>query len=231
MYMVFDHAFGLQSQAEVYHFGATLLGVEPHEHNEALAHGWLITTNHGQPKWYQSRSTRCNLEHTDYTMLSADQAQILQDPLPLVEIDHIYSAYCYYKRYKKYFEVGEQLEWDQFMGYYDQDHNLQAWSKLRRYSTEAIETVVFAWDYRNPEQHLGIKTLEHELAWAKSQGYRYVYMGPGYERMNRYKADVVGFEWWTGSEWSTDRDQYRALCERDNKIKSVEDLHGIQTAL
>ena len=112
-------------------------------------------------------------------------------------------------------------------GYYFNE-NLTAWSKLRRYSKESIESVQFVWDYSNPASHLGLCSLRHEISWAKESGYEYFYMGSGYEKNSIYKSDIDGFEWWTGSEWSTDRDEYIYLCKRDSKISSC---HQIHTAL
>jgi arginyl-tRNA--protein-N-Asp/Glu arginylyltransferase len=74
---------------------------------------------------------------------------------------------------------------------------------------------------------LGNTSLQHEIAWAKQEGYEFVYLGPGYERSSLYKADITGFEWWDGAEWSTDADQYRWLCRRDSKLKSVSDLYDV----
>jgi arginyl-tRNA--protein-N-Asp/Glu arginylyltransferase len=144
----------------------------------------------------------------------------LPKPLPVVEMDHIYTAYCYYKKFKKYFEIGQFLDSDRFLAYY-QNNALVAWTKMRPYSQRAIETTLFVWDYSNPETKLGTCSLQHEIAWAKSQGYEYVYLGPGYQRSSLYKADIQGFEWWTGSEWSKDTKLYTSLCARDSKIKDL----------
>ena len=144
-------------------------------------------------------------------------------------MDHIYTAYCYHKRFKKYFEVGQHLEQDQFMAYYTDAGDFVAWAKLRRYSDRAIETALFVWDYSLPASRLGSRSLEHEIAWAKQEGYEFVYLGPGYERSSLYKADIAGFEWWTGDVWSTDLDEYRRLCRRDSRIKLVSDLYDVQT--
>lgn len=227
----FNHVFGLQSQAAVYHYYATLENVLPSDHDTALESGWLASILHGQPQWYQCRSTRCDLSCGNYHMMPDAQAGFLDLPWPCAELDHIYSAYCYHKKYKKYFEVDQYLAWDRVLGYRDGLGQLIAWSKLRHYSHCAVETVLFAWDYANPALRLGQRSLEHELAWAQQQGYRYVYMGPGYEKINRYKADVQGFEWWTGSAWSKDRDQYVKLCDRDSRIRSCEDLHDLGITL
>ena len=112
------------------------------------------------------------------------------------------------------------------MAYYQNDVFV-AWAKLRHYTDQAIETSLFVWDYSLPATKLGTHSLEHEIAWAKQQGYEYVYLGPGYERSSVYKADMQGFEWWTGDVWSQDLDHYRWLCRRDSKIKSVADLYDV----
>jgi hypothetical protein len=226
MNLTFDHSFGLVEKGEVYHYRAELTDVQPHEHEEAINLGWLATAHQGQPRWYQSRSTRCDLSAITYDIMP--DAEIL-DPVPRTELDHIYSAYCLHRGFRKYFEVNDDLANDVYMGYRDWRGDLVAWSKLRPYSPWSIETVLFAWDYREPDLKLGLRTLEHELAWARRHGYRWVYMGPGYERVNRYKSRVAGFEWWTGSAWSNDVEHYQWLCDRDSRIKSVLDLHDLGT--
>jgi hypothetical protein len=224
MKIKFNHNFGHQEQGEFFHFGCELVDVADSEFDDALNFGFLLTIDKDQPRWYQSRSTRVRTALTEYALL--ESAHIMTEPLPLVEMDHIYTAYCYYKKFKKYFEVGQRLSIDRFMAYYSELGDFVAWAKLRQYSTQAIETTMFVWDYSQPTTQLGTKSLEHEIAWAKQQGFEFVYLGPGYERSSLYKADIVGFEWWTGDEWTDDLDQYRRLCRRDSKIKSISDLYG-----
>jgi hypothetical protein len=43
-------------------------------------------------------------------------------------------------------------------------------------------------------------------------------MGSGYEKSSEYKAKYKGFEWWTGTEWSTNKKLYKRLCRRDSKL-------------
>jgi hypothetical protein len=225
MKITFDHNFGHQEQGECFHFGCGLVDVAPEEYDAALEFGFLLTVDQGQPRWYQSRSCRVRTANTDYQLI--ESAHIMPKPLPLTEMDHIYTAYCYYKKFKKYFEVGEQLPLDQFMAYYNDCNDMVAWAKLRHYTLRSIETALFVWDYSDPGSRLGSRSLEHEIAWAKQSGYEFVYLGPGYERSSLYKADIQGFEWWDGVEWSTDADQYRRLCKRDSKIKLPADLYGV----
>lgn len=227
MKIIFNHTFGKQTLGEVYHFNCSLTDVKKSEYNDALEQGFLIQIKDGKEEWYQCRNTRIDLSKTNFTLI--ENASLLQDPLPLYEMDHIYTAYCYHKNYKKYYEVNQYLPNDQFIGYYDYNHNLIGWTKLRRYSDQCIETCIFVWDYNDPKLSLGINSLYHELAWAKAQGYKYVYTGPGYEKSNIYKSNIAGFEWWTGSLWSSNIEQYVKLCKRDSKIMTVADLHDVGT--
>ena len=226
MKIKFDHNFGQQEQGEFFHFGCELIDVDVVEHNAALEMGFLQTIRNNQIRWYQSRSTRVAVVNTEYSML--DTASELVNPTAgqFTEMDHIYTAYCYYKKFKKYFEIGQRLPTDRFMAYYQNDVWV-AWAKLRHYTDQAIETNLFVWDYSLPATKLGTHSLEHEIAWAKQQGYEYVYLGPGYERSSVYKADMQGCEWWSGDVWSQDLDHYRWLCRKDSKIKSVADLYGV----
>lgn len=226
MKLKFDHNFGQQEQGEFFHFGCELIDVAPEEYNTALAMGFLQTIRNNQVEWYQSRSTRVVTAATNYELLA--DACILQEPTPaqFTEMDHIYTSYCYYKKFKKYYEVGQRLEADRFMAYYQQGVFV-AWAKLRHYTDQAVETAMFVWDYSQPHTRLGTYSLQHEIAWAKQEGYEYVYLGPGYERSSIYKADMQGFEWWDGDTWSQDRDRYVWLCKRDSKIKLSADLYGV----
>jgi len=201
-----------------------LIDVDISEHNQVLEQGWLMTIKNNKVKWYQSRSTRTKLDSTTYSKLK--NSNLLNRPYTLETLDKIYDKYCTHRHYKKYFEVNEFSDYDILFGYYE-EHKLTAWSKLRRYSKTSIESVQFVWDYSNPTSHLGLSSLRHEISWAKESGYEYFYMGAGYEKNSIYKSDIDGFEWWTGREWSTDKDEYIYLCKRDSVISSYHQIHSV----
>ena len=225
MRIEFTHKFGLQEQADVQYYKANLIDVQPHEYDDALAQGWSLSFENGELTWFQSRSTRCNLSEIDYVLFNDAHYKVGDYNKQKAAIRHIYSAYCYYKKYKDLFhdEVETWLDNDMLFEYYD-DGEFVGWSKLRRYSPKSLETVLFAWDYAKPELKLGHNSLYHELAWAKLAGYEYVYMGPGYELSGLYKAQIQGFEWWTGSEWSVDNQEYKRACRRDAKLTTFAGL-------
>lgn len=225
MQIIFSNQFGCHSRSEFILNYPRLINVAIDERNQALEQGWLLTIKNNEEYWHQSRSTRTRLADTNYSKL--DNSIFLNKPYPIAAMDKIYDSYCSHKNFKKYLEVGEFLDIDSIVGYY-QGPKLVAWSKLRHYSKESIESVQFAWNYQDPESHLGLFSLRHEIAWAKEVGYEYFYMGSSYEKTNIYKSDIDGFEWWTGKEWSRDRDEYIYLCKRDSEISSC---HQIHTAL
>ena len=73
----------------------------------------------------------------------------------------------------------------------------------------------------------------HRLAvkydfWNKKIGLKYYYNSYAYQTICQYKANFNNFEWWTGREWSTDKDLYRNIMAKDDTIKTLEDLHKWQ---
>jgi len=224
MQIIFSNQFGCHSKSELILNYPELIDVDISEHNQVLEQGWLMTIKNNKVKWYQSRSTRTKLDSTTYSKLK--NSNLLNRPYALETLDKIYDKYCTHRHYKKYFEVNEFSDYDILFGYYE-EHKLTAWSKLRRYSKTSIESVQFVWDYSNPTSHLGLHSLRHEIAWAKESGYEYFYMGAGYEKNSIYKSDVNGFEWWTGRDWSTDKDEYIYLCKRDSVISSYHQIHSV----
>lgn len=228
MQIIFSHEFGTHSKSQVIYSNPELINVSVEEHNQCLVNGWLATAVNGQAKWYQSRSTRCLLSATNYALL--ENYEIVANP-NYEQLDKLYDDFCNHRHYTKYFEVNQYLDWDIIMGYYA-DSQLTAYTKLRRYSSSSIESTLFVWDYKDPQSHLGLRSLEHECAWAESQGYQYLYLGPGYEKNSIYKASIPGFEWWTGSQWSSDLDHYIWLCRRDSQISANnQQVHAVHAIL
>lgn len=224
MQIIFSNAFGCHSRSELILNYPQLINVGVDEYDVALDTGWALTVRGGEPRWYQSRSTRVNIAECNY--IFHNEFTVFTEPYDITLLDDIYTKYCNHKHYKKYFEVGDFLPIDLVIGYYA-GNELTAWTKLRQYSKNSIESVMFAWNYRYPESHLGLSSLKAEIAWAKEQGHIYFYMGPGYEKNSIYKSDVDGFEWWTGAEWSRDIDQYIWLCKRDSHIASHHQIHTV----
>jgi hypothetical protein len=185
--------------------------VNDHEHSTALDQGFLVRSG----VWRQCRSTRTRLIHTDYKILDSAKIMIDYDYDELLKINECFLQYKNFTLAPHDIMIGsDHMIW----GYWNNDQ-LVAWSKIYQYQGE-LETAYFAWDYQQPKLHLGIRSLEHEIAWAKNLGYKYMYLGPGYESCSVYKSKVAGFEWWTGSEWSQDVEHYAWLCDRETTVEN-----------
>lgn len=133
---------------------------------------------------------RIKLEKTNYS-ISLLNWQYIRRP-DIDELQNIYTKYCNYKNFvsvmpifrSEYTDVNNDI-----IGYYDQN-NLVAFSLLRKYDTENVEAIQFAWTYNNPRLQLGIKSLQQECAIYKALGYKFLYLGEADE----YKRNIDGFE-------------------------------------
>ena len=70
------------------------------------------------------------------------------------------------------------------------DEYICAFSLMRRYDSENVEAIQFAWDYEDPSLEMGIRSLKFECAYYKSLGYKYLYLG----EVSEYKKKFDGYE-------------------------------------
>lgn len=133
---------------------------------------------------------RIDLSKTNYVQL--DQYIIFVDP-PVDRLQQIYQQYCQYKQFDSVMPMFEsqfrEANSDVF-GYYNNNNELVAFSIVKRHDRANAETLQFAWDYADSKLRLGIRSLEHECAYYKAQGFEYLYLG----NANEYKQKMSGFE-------------------------------------
>jgi len=134
----------------------------------------------------------CRLDLSKTFYKEYPEASRLTGITDLAQFEEIYKKYC---RHKKFDSV-MPLFLSQFQDpandlhvYYDQDQ-IVAWSLCHRYDGANVESLQFAWDYKNPRLKLGRRSLKHECAYYKQLGYQYLYLG---EAAN-YKAELDGYE-------------------------------------
>lgn len=134
---------------------------------------------------------RLNLLQTNYTPYSTFNLLKKQN----IDIDlltNIYRQYCDYRNYDSVQPIFDSQWFDQdndVFGYYH-DENLVAWSLCRKYDSENVESIQFAWDYKMPSLRLGIKSIETECWHYRDRNYKYLYLGT----IDRYKTQLQGFE-------------------------------------
>lgn len=136
---------------------------------------------------------RIDLSKTNYSLL--DYAHVMcaaeKDDRADQLID-IYHQYCCYKKFESVMPLFKGIIFDRYTDIfaYHPNKTLSAFSIVKKYDSENVESLQFAWDYKNPELRLGIKSLEHECAYYKEKGYKYLYLG----LVADYKKHFDGYE-------------------------------------
>lgn len=134
---------------------------------------------------------RIDLSKTNYQTIST--ARFI-DRVDIQQLNSIYATYCRYKKFASVMPIFDNEYLDpnnDVIGYHDPaDDRLIAFSLIRRYDARNAEAIQFAWDYEKPDLELGIRSLKHECAYYKGEGYRYLYLGGAEE----YKSKIDGFE-------------------------------------
>jgi len=214
----YEHFYGSQERHSLELVKLSLDTTDLDE-KEALDNGWLLSAN----KWYPCRSVR--LEVTKFNT----------EDLPFqTEIEEIRPS-CVFSIYKDYIEYKGFRSLDSDFLYEDDrtrwlilsDQGVPvAFTKFQLYAG-GLESQFNAWNYHKPRLSIGKRMLSLEIAHARELGLDYLYIGAGYETGGIYKAELQGFQWWTGSEWSTDKEYYRDLCIRDSNIKTLYELSDI----
>lgn len=249
MELLFDHTMGKQEQQDIV-ICRPMAIVDPDEEGEAIERGWLALDHPvmGKEVFYQSRSTRINLdlykprykrheygsEQVGYKIIDASEM------VKLLSLPHIYQQYMERKKFgADYDPFGHYHPRDQFMVFYlGTADNVVGFTKQKRYRYDddhySTISTYDAKDLAGLESVIHANTipisditLDLEIEWAADNYVRYFYMGSGYEQSSEYKANYKGFEWWTGAEWSTNKKQYRRLCRRDSRIDSLAELGNL----
>jgi len=133
--------------------------------------------------------TYCRIKLSNHKYVSYENS-FIEDKPNLKKIQDIYKKYCSYKKFKSVQPIfANDIKAHKVMVYYH-DGKFVAFSLLYELDKHNVEALQFAWDYENPKLRLGIRSLENECHWAKSMGYKYLYLGQD----DRYKSQFKGYE-------------------------------------
>ena len=133
--------------------------------------------------------SRIDLEKTNYTVSTA-KATLLK--VPTDQLQKIYNDYCKYKEFSSVTPLHNAMMLNsdiEVIGYYEEGE-LVAFSLMRIYNEEHVANIQFAWNYKNPETRLGIKSLESECAYFKERGFKFIELGLDAP----YKREFDGYE-------------------------------------
>ena len=133
---------------------------------------------------------RLDLSNTDYKLYpEAEKFTWVSGIEPFYKI---YQDYCRYKQFSSVMPLFlSQFQDDRNdIHVYYHNNEIVAWSLCHRYNEHSAESLQFAWNYKTPDLELGRRSLEHECAYYKKLGYKYLYLGEG----ANYKAQFEGYE-------------------------------------
>ena len=160
--------------------------------------------------WKQTRLTRINLDMFNKT----DDKFYYNIKKKNVNIyNFIYDSYMQQRRYYKHTGDRDFIETDNIINYLDESSNVIGYSKFTDYNT-VIDLKLFC-VLENKLNITSQKTLNFELNLFKEQDYKYAYLGPSFQRSSIFKSNIQGFEWWTGTKWSTNKREFIKRCSND----------------
>jgi arginyl-tRNA--protein-N-Asp/Glu arginylyltransferase len=188
-----------------------------------LEEGWI----EWQGYWYNLRSTRIKVSEYKPTKTvrrlarKVEVTKVILNKANLELLKPIYDKYVQAKGFIRDIRLEDFEDFEEYSAllYWSQERLIGA-SIYREYKVrDVIDIVVyqFLWDYENPKLSLGNVAQYYEIEHSKHLA-NYVYLMGGYEEACIYKSNFKGFEWWTGTEWSSDLDLYTQLCKRDNNV-------------
>jgi len=234
--------------------------VEDGEEELALSGGWYRLywdkQREDQQVWGQAREARIVMSdfkwnRTPRKILRKNKGKLTYRVARMKDLSQgevfslkiIFYKYLHARRFAEGADLevveGYQEHFDQYVGSprenrrvftYFYEGKLIAFSCFEEYP-RAYFGSQFAWDFKNPELSLGLLQVNLLCSLARKENKDYVYLGLAYGRICSYKSRFKGFEFWTGREWSQDKNRYLELLERDDKVKDLDDLEKIQDSM
>lgn len=255
MKIFFSHYYGRMSDVlGIINCGIYAEDVSEDEEQYALENGWTkVESSKNKDTWCQGRQTRVKVSELKYNK----KIRKMTNPCKGIESTVKDLKDCDTDELKKVYEAYIKLKSDQyeqsneiFSDFYTHDeffqdllidpdqkkvieyrenNELHAFVICRTYKkTNCVTSIQFCWDYHKPKVFLGKYSCVKEIEMCIDEGLEYVYLGCGYESMCIYKSMYQGFEWWTGSEWSSDKKAYKKLCETDTSTKDIYKLGQLE---
>lgn len=223
MELLFDHTYGFGKMTKQnIHYVPFAAMLKPNEYKEYLEKGWYPAN---EEVWFQTRSTRLNLNlyKTSKNILKLSKKikyfpDVNMTPEKKKRLKVIYEKYISHREYNYDLSIDDIIANSHGHIYYVYNSDIVAFAFYKKIS-DAHLGVEFAWDYQEPKLSLGHVNIHYNTLYAKMNRCKYMYLSSGYESCSIYKSKYPGFEWWTGYKWTTDVEQYRDLCRRDDEIK------------
>ena len=244
MKIYFDHVHGEQRDKD-FIYSLISADFDHSEWNYAFENGWAPTHEFYLPNfpnklvWYQSRQTRINIE--DYSPSRKSKLLVRDTPVTWEikeEVNDIHSIYELYLQYCEYKGFSDIAKYDYIKQYFTKsqpgyfihfylNNQLIAITKISIWNASPFAEF-FWWNYSDPSLSVGKLSSYIEIQFVKKLHLSFLYLGLAYNSDSIYKSLKRGFQWWTGRYWSNNIEEFRWLCEQDDKIKTIDDLYTHQ---
>lgn len=187
-----------------------LASVEPGEEDQALLLGF-ISDDADPDYWYNCRSVRVPLKK-NARPYKGDLECVISD-VPAKACSDIYHTWCETKGFVSH-PGDEGFQPSDKAFHYLVNGKIVAYSKIRMYK-ESAELLVHA----SVVDKTAMESLKYELYWLRQSGFKWAYIGQGYENCSVWKSELSKMEWWNGREWIKDNSKLKELCELDSKVE------------
>lgn len=180
-----------------------------------LSRGWILW----EEKLYNIRSVRINSsEHMRYKKPKGKiTCRILNSIDDISVLETIYKKYCDHHGFKRTIDLSSIISASDTFFLFEKDGQVVACTFSKRY-TKSLVSLQFIYDFCCSDISMGKISQWYECEFANKEKIDYVYILGGYEKSSIYKMNFKGAEWWTGVEWSSDKELYNQLCLRDSRV-------------
>ena len=220
----YEHLFGKLDKQDI-QVVKVWADPQPQEYEDALAQGF-VQLDEG---WQQVRAVRINISkfidkakepRTDPDItaekITGTEAKALMDQLALV-----YDSYIKHHGFTMLDPNPlNEIDATDVVWLYRLHGDLIGFSIWSVYG-KCLDNWQMAWNYADFKLQLGKYSLWHEVHQASNMKYNWFYLGASYDRSCKWKSSIPGFEWWTGSRWSDDKDAYNSAIQKDIDFKIV----------
>lgn len=223
MQIIFDHitGFGKITHQDFIYSNPEGILENTDTPDDALDRGWIPWKD----RWYNHRSVRINLDEyhpgkttkKDFKKITCDFKSILEFK-DFEKAKNIYNIYCEKNSFLRTISISDIINDSSCFFEFKYQNKTRGYTFSSLYK-ESMVSHEFIQDFSCKNFSLGSISQHYECLTARNLNKKYVYLMGAYETTCLYKCNFYGMEWWTGKEWSRDKNLLYKLCQRDNNIR------------
>ena len=198
---------------------------------ELFENGWLPDFFENELKWFPCRSTRFKIlnkkkeDNYYYNLLKKNNYtfKVIENEemnLFFESIQETYVNFCKIKNFSTVCDLKQLINNNKNIICFlilNENNDVFAFD-FCYFNNEILYSIIVGSNYNNPKFQFLKMIRSEQYSFCLNNKIDYHYYGEGYELSTIYKSNITGFEWWTGSEWSTNKERYNELCEKDESF-------------